>query len=156
MVLDGSLSGEEVADYEGSETGYSEDGTFTLNVARIEARLAQQPGAAPVYIGQIGASLVEEFEYRETAGGWDETGRAQVSGKVASRGMQGALSIRTDKVVRYTASSSDSLGESCPDQGIVVASGRDNNQVEVRFRRGYGYHRSRGPGGHQEATTSTT
>jgi hypothetical protein len=132
MVLDGSLSGEEVADYEGSETEYAEDGTFTLNVARIEARLAQQPGA-PVYIGQVKASLVEEFAYRETPEGWDETGRAQVTGKVASSAMEGALSIRTDKAVRYTDSSADSLGDSCPDQGIVVVSGRDGNQVEVRF-----------------------
>jgi hypothetical protein len=131
MVLDGSLSGEEVADYEGSETEYSEDGTFTLNVARIEARLAKQPGT-PVYIGQVKASLIEEFTYREASGAWEETGRTEVSGRVASRGMQGALSIRTDKVVSYT-DSSDSLGESCPDQGIVVASGRDGNQIDVRF-----------------------
>ena len=122
-----------MADYEGSETEYSEDGTFTLNVARIEARLAQQPGA-PVYIGQVAASLVEEFAYRETPQGWDETGRAQVTGKVASSAMEGALSIRTDKAVHYAdSSSSNSVGESCPDQGIVVASGRDGTQIDVRF-----------------------
>ena len=131
LVLDGAVSGQETGDYQfGAQ--YSEEGVFALNVQRMEARLAKQAGGA-MYIGQLGGSLVEEFEYRATSEqDWNESGATRVSGRIATSGMGGAATIKTEKPVRFTDSSLSS-GDACPDEGIVVVSGRGGNTVEVRF-----------------------
>ena len=132
LVLDGAVTGEETGDYEWVGAEYSEKGVFELNVQRMEARLAKQAGN-PLYIGQLEGSLVEEFEYHATSEqDWSESGATRVSGRIATSGMNGAATIKTPKVVRY-ADSSAMNGSACPDSGIVTISGRDNNQVEIRF-----------------------
>ena len=132
LVLDGALSGEESGDWSETGDGVQGRGTFLLNVGRMEARLAPSSGN-PFYVGQLDGSLIEEFTFSgPSSERLTEEGEARISGKLVSSGMQGALSIRTEKTVRY-AGTLDELAEACPAAGIVVVSGAGGDEVQIRF-----------------------
>ena len=132
LVLDGALSGEESGDWSESGDAVNGSGMLIVNVERMEARLETHAGT-PVYVGQLEGSLIEEFTFSgssfETL---NETGETQISGKLVSSGMAGALSIRTEKTVRYEGSAED-LQQACPSEGVVVLSGARGDAVEVAF-----------------------
>lgn len=132
LVMDGALTGEESGDWSESGDAVNGSGMLIVNVERMEARLETHAGT-PVYVGQLEGSLIEEFTFSGSSSETlNETGETQISGKLVSSGMAGALSIRTEKSVRYEGSAED-LQQACPSEGVVVLSGARGDAVEVAF-----------------------
>lgn len=134
LVLNGSVTGTEVADYESSGLAYSEEGTVKVEFPQLEAVLALVPGQ-PLYIGQLDTSFEEDFEYSTTDdfATWTESGAITLSSRSASSRMDGFIAVRTQKAIEYQESSSDGAEGACPDTGIVLISGAPGTDAEVRF-----------------------
>ncbi|TVP78550.1 MAG: hypothetical protein EA346_11235 [Thioalkalivibrio sp.] len=136
MVLVGSIETSEAADYVWSDPEYSEKGTLTIKVPSLEARLLAEPGRT-VYLGQLDTSVTEDFDYQEISLGgdsfsWTEDSTILVAGRVASSGMDGSLRSSTQKAIK-SSDSSAATGEFCPSEGIVVISGAEGFDAEIRF-----------------------
>ncbi len=134
LVLAGTVSGTEVADWESSGSEYSEEGTVNIEFPQMEALLAPDP-AQPLYIGQLDTSFEEDFTYStpDDFATWTESGAITLSSRSASSGMGGFIAVRTDKPIEYQESSSDGAEGACPDTGVVLISGASGSAAEIRF-----------------------